>query len=383
MFDSRKIDSYFENAKAMSSSRGTDGQISFSWSRFVKLGFPCMAAAIFGVMVVLPNIKKSTDIKDELTLPRKSEMEKLHAEQVVLNATDKKNRVSTVWSDNMDEMESDSDEIKINNPRAEIPSDNGNIKLSAEEGFVNQSTKILRLHNNVNAFDERGNSVTTEAATYEFEKELGYGKKQVFAKGDWGNLEAQGFTYDKNSQVLTLFGSTIIKTENGTLESRKKTEYFQNENKIISIGNAVAKHENYTLKADKIINYLSAGTKKELLKTEAFGNVEIISDKGTAKADRAIYLSKTKNAELFDNVIILTPKGTAKGNHAIYNQADNTVDLYGNVVLEQAENFMHGSHLHTDLNTSVSTLKSDKKQGSRVSGTFYNKRKAENGKKTN
>ena len=383
MFDSNKLDSYFENSRPLKLAKKNNRSDTLSLARLIKLGFPCIAAAIFGVMVVLPNIKKSTDIKDGITLPRKSEMEKLHAEQVVLNVTDKKNRVSTVWSDNMDELKAGSEEIKINTPRAEIPSDNGVIRLSADEGFVNQSNKILWLNKNVNAVDEQGNFVETSAATYEFETENGYGNEKVFAKGNWGNLTAEGFTYDKKAQVLTLFGVTFIKTENGTLKSNEKTEYFQNENKIISVGSAVAKHNEYSLYADKIINYLSSGAKKELVKTEAFGNVKIITDKGIAKAAKAIYISATKNAELFGNVVISTEKGVAKGDHAIYNQADNTVDLYGNVVLEQGKNFMRGNHVHTDLNTSVSTIKADKNQGSRVSGILYNKRKVENGKETN
>ena len=383
MFDSRKIDAYFENVQSQNPVKNEYKRSAFSWSRFVKLGFPCIAAAIFGVMIVLPNIKKSADIKDEITLPRKNEIEKMHAEQVVLNTTDKKNRVSKVWSDNMDELEAGSDEIRINKPHAEIPSDNGIIRLSADEGFVNQNTKILHLIENVKAVDERNNEVHTAEAVYEFDKEFGYGEKEIFANGNWGKLVAQGFNYDKNAQILTLLGKTEINTENGTLISHEKTEYFQTENKIVSIGKAIAKRDNYSLLADKIVNYLSGGAKKELVKTEAFGHVKIISDKGTAEANKAIYTAKNKNAELFGNVVIYTEKGKAKGEHAIYNQNDNTVDLYGNVVLEQGDNFMHGAHAHTDLNTSISTIKSDKKQGGRVSGIFYNKRKAENGKKTN
>lgn len=381
MFDSRKIDSYFEDSKASKPIYRKHSELS--WSRFVKLGFPCIAAAIFGVMLVLPNIKKGVDIHDQITMPRKSEMEKLHAENVVLNTTDKKNRVSRVWSDTMDELEFNSDEIKINEPKAEIPSDSGMIKLSANEGYVNQTSKILRLVNNVKAIDERGNSVVTTEATYEFEKEFGHGKNSLHAEGDWGELSAEGFEYYKDSALLILLGLTAIVTENGTLISHEKTAYYQNENKIISTGKAVAKHGNYSLHADKIINYLTGGAKKELVKTEAFGRVEIFTDKGYAKANRAVYISEKQTSELFGGVTIYTAKGVAKGDHAIYNQIDNTVDLYGNVVLEQGDNFMHGNHAHTDLNTSVSTIKADKAQGSRVSGTFYNKRKAENGKKTN
>ena len=382
MFDSKTIDAYFEGKKPMAS-RETTGGADFSWTRFLKLVFPCMAAAIFGLMVVLPNIKKSTDISDKITLPRKNEMEKLHVEQVFLNTTDKKNRVSKVSADSMDEMDTNTDEIKINNPRADIPSDNGNINIVASVGFVNQVTKILRLENDVVAKDEQNNVLHTQKATYNFEKEYGFGNSDVSAKGDWGTLIAQGFTYDKNTQVLLLKGQTIIETKNGTLTSQVQTEYFQPEDKVVSLGDATVKKDDKTLKADKIINYLTSGAKKELKRTEAFGNVKIITPKGTVKANRAVYDMNTGTAEVFENVVIVSEKGTAKSNRAVYDTQKNTIDLYGNVVLEQENNFMHGQHAHTDLNTSISTMVADKQQGSRVSGTFYKKGKAEDGKKTN
>jgi LPS export ABC transporter protein LptC len=373
MFDSKKIDIYFEGKNSIASRKTRNNGTEFSWSRFIKLVFPCVAAAIFGLMVVLPNIKKSADISDEITLPRKSEMEKLHVEKVFLNTTDKKNRVSSVRADNMDETDTDSNEIKINNPRADVPSDNGNINIVADTGFVNQNTKILRLEQNVVVKDEQNNVLHTQQAIYDFTKEYGYGNSDVFAQGDWGKLSSQGFTYDKNSEVLTLSGATLIETKNGTLESQTQTEYYQNENKIVSLGNAVVKKDDKTLKADKIVNYLTSGSKKELEKTEAFDNVNIITPKGTVKGNRAEYDMNSGAAKVFGNVVIISEKGTAKGDHAVYDSIKNTVDLYGEVVLEQGNNFIRGKHVHADLNTSIITMVSDKKQGGRVSGTFYKK----------
>ena len=381
MFDSKKIDAYFEGHKSLVARKDVAKQ-RFNWSRFVKLGFPCFAAAIFGVMMVLPNIKKSFDISDKITLPRKSEMEKLHAEQVVLNVTDKKNRVNQVWADNMDELEAGSEEIKINNPHAEVASDSGIINISADVGFMNQSTKVLRLEENVKVVDEKNNTIQTSKATYDFENEYGFGDENVYADGDWGNLSAQGFNYDKTTEVLVLLGNSEINTEKGVLTAEKETQLYQNENKVISIGNAEVKQGGKSLKADKLVNYFSGGAKKELLKTEAFDKVKVVSEKGTALADKAVYQANTGVAELFGNVVITSEKGVAKSNRAVYNPKDNTVDLYDNVVLEQGDNFMYGQHAHTDLNTSISTMTADKNKGTRVSGIFYSKRKADNGKKT-
>lgn len=382
MFDSQKIDAYFEGKEKLVSRETKKVSVKFVWSRFIKLVFPCIAASLLGLMVVLPNIKKTADIKNDITLPRKNEMEQLHVEKVVLNSTDSKNRVSKVWSDSMDEVEAGSDEIKIASPHAEIPSDNGIIKLSSTVGFMNQKTKILRLDENVVAEDEKNNILQTPEAIYDFEKEYGYGDKEISATGEWGKLTAQGFDFDKNSKVLTLRGTTVVETKNGTLTSQEETKYFQAENKIVSIGKATAKKEKNTLHADKIINYISDSGKIELKKTEAFGNVEIFMEKAVVKGNRAEYDMNSGTAEILGNVVITTEKGTAKGDKAVYNAENNTIDLYGNVVLEQNGNSVRGNHVHTDIKTSKSTMVADKKQGQRIKGTFYTIRKAENGKKT-
>ena len=75
MFDSHKIDDYFDGKRPFENAKPDDKPKTSVWLRFVKLGFPCLAAAILGVMVVMPNIKKSVDLQDDITVPRKNEME--------------------------------------------------------------------------------------------------------------------------------------------------------------------------------------------------------------------------------------------------------------------------------------------------------------------
>ena len=81
MFDSRKIDAYFNDPDSLNRPKTAPAKPAISgWQRFVKLGFPCLAAALIGVVMVLPNIKKSVDLQNNVTMPRKNEMEKLHVE---------------------------------------------------------------------------------------------------------------------------------------------------------------------------------------------------------------------------------------------------------------------------------------------------------------
>ena len=92
MFDSRKLDSYFEENRPKRQVEREYISAQSKWARFVKLFAPCFAAVLVGLMVVIPNIKKSVDLNANITIPRKNEMEKLHIEDSVFNFIDSKNR---------------------------------------------------------------------------------------------------------------------------------------------------------------------------------------------------------------------------------------------------------------------------------------------------
>lgn len=405
MFDSKKIDSFFDknstfhheaNEKRMHRSFGV---------RFIKIGFPCLAAMILGVMVVLPNIRKHIDLNATVTLPKSSEIEKLHIETPILNITDAKNRVSTMLADTIDEVAPGADEIKAVNPRADIPTDNGVIKLSAAKGFFERNTKLLRLDGNVYGVDENSNKMETAQAYWDFEKDYGYGNTEVTGSGNWGNFKSEGFEYHKDKMLLVLKGKSFVESEKMSIFSNRKTKFFQKYNVLEAYNDVVIEQKGkMTLYADRIKAYFSGAKSKELKKADAVGNVKIITDKGTAfghkahynvkentvylwdnvsiesgntlvYASRAVYNTLLQKMQLFDKITIISDKAQATGDIGEYDAKNNMVDLKGNVTLEQDGNFIKGTHVHTDLNTSISTIVADERQNGRVFGTFYNQRK--------
>ena len=419
MFDTRKIDSFFDGEKQIKRNFEETSSVS-KWSRFVKLGFPCIAAALLGVMVVIPNIKKSVDLQDNITMPRKNELEKLHIEETVFSAIDDKNRVNTVVADSVDEVEPGSQKVKFKNPKGQIPTDDGNIDITADIGYFTQQENVLELENNVKAVVHEKTTIHTERVVYDFNNEFGYGKEPIEAVGDWGTLKAPEFTFDKKSDILTLIGYHEITSQKGVLTAEKETKVFQRENRTESLGNAVLQQENNKVRADKIIAFFTDKSHKELKRIEAYGNVIITTPTEYATGKEGYFEAETGKLELFgengivlikrenntlqakhviahftkgkkqelikvealQNVVVKTPKGSASGNKGIYNPRTKLVELLGDVRIEQDGNFVVGQRAETDLNTSVSRLKGGEKTGGRISGIFYNKRKNKNGSDT-
>ncbi len=415
MLDSHQIDSYFENSqlrKDISDKRSHSSR----WARLIKIGGPCIAAAIFGLMVIMPNIKKSIDIRDNVTMPKINEMEKLHMEETVFSTTDSKNRISRIVADSVDELEPGSPKVKILNPHGTIPTDNGEMVIVADVGYFDQKATILDLEHDINAVIEEKTTISTERATYDFKSEYGYGNAPIFASGEWGKAQAQSFNYDKKNNELMLNGNTEITTKEWILTSDKVTRYYQNENKAISEGNVKITQGQNVLKTDKLISYFSKGGHKELLRAEAYGNVEIHTPNEKAYGTSGIYdltqnrlelNSKAKviqgdnlltadkiivyfypgvkreinYIEALGHVTVTTPKGSAQGNKGVYKPQEDIVELLDDVIIRQDNNFIRGGRAETNLKTSISRI-TGRQKGERISGIFYSKGKKTDGNKT-
>ncbi len=373
MSDLRKIDAYFDDKAPIEKYSGDKKAAESGWLKFAKLGFPCLAAALLGVMIVLPSIRKSVDLRDNVTVPRKNEMEKLHVEETVFSATDSKNRINRLQAVSIDEVEVGSQKVKMIRPSGTIPTDSGMVDISSDEGFFTQEINLLDLVKNVKAVVDNNTVITTEAASYDFNTDMGYGNVQINAEGDWGTLTADAFNYDKKSEILSLYGHSHLVGHKGELTAEKENRYYLNEDKIISEKNVVLRQKDKSIRADKVISFLTKSSPKEVTKAEAYGNVLVKTATSTAKGVEGYYepernlirlygkpqkekqngivtltqgdktlfanqifvhlLPSNKNeidyVEALGQVKVRTPTETASGAEGVYNLRRHKVLLYG------------------------------------------------------
>ncbi len=326
MIDSGKLDSFFDNSRSLDLDYSGTPKRGIDWRRLFKIVLPCIAAALLGLMVVMPNIKKSVDLNENITMPKKGEMEKLHMEQTVFNTIDSKNRVNKIVADNVDETEAGSQIYKIINPKAIIPTDKGHTDITADVGYFNQNNNVLELEKNVKAVVEGDTVITTLKANYDFKQEKGWGKDPVFAKGSWGDMQAEAFSYDKITQILVLKGNNRITTDKGVLTAKKETRVYREENKSVAVGDAVITQNDSKLYAEEIVGWFGSSSKKELERAEAYRRVRLE-----------------------------TPKEIITGNEAYYDALQGKIDVYGHtrnqcnkeslVKVQQGENNLNACHV--------------------------------------
>lgn len=397
MVDSNKLDSFFDNRHQFDPEERMLPKRKVEWRRLFKITLPCLAAALLGVMVVMPNIKKSVEITSDVTVPRKGEMEKLHIEQTEFNTIDSKNRVNKIVADHVDELKAGSQTYKIHNPKGKIPTDNGHVDITSDVGYFNQNTNLLRLTKNVKAVIENDTVVTTEKANYDFNKEKGWGNAAVRAEGEWGTMDAEAFTYDKIAEVLVLKGKNKINSTRGVMTSDSETQVYQKENKTVSVGNAHIVRDQSNLYADKIIGWFSKSAKKDLERAEAYGNVVIQTPKETIKGGEGYYFANEGKIEMyaetkdtknprksvtveqgentlrakqitvfvskdgknelqkviaFGDVVVKTPEETITGNKGVYEPQKNKVEVFASKVpveIVQGENVLHAQKVEALL----------------------------------
>lgn len=342
MVDLGKIDTYFnktdayapkENQRAMRRSRALI---------FAKLLMPSVAAILIALIVVMPHWHKDTVINEyDLTIPKKGEIEKLHAEKAVFTTTDKNGKISTFTADSMDETETGSKIIKIIFPKGKIPvrADEVFIEVTSDEGYFDQANNNVKLEKNVRAVYDNATTVETNEVTYDFNTAYAEGNQNVFAFGNWGKLWAEGFAYDKNKSVLYLQKKSKLVHEDNVLTASKQTRYFQKENKIESEGSVVLSMPQSTVYADKVIVWFESPKDMQIQKVEAFGNVTVESENATAKAEHGLYLPQKEE-----------------------------IEMHGNVSIEKDGNVVYGDKATTNLKTMVSRLTMDTNNKSRVSG---------------
>lgn len=387
MFDLKQLDNLFndDSLKKQISANEAVLQKQRKRIRIIKICFPAIAAALIGILAVLPNLQERDEFSIQISKPTRQELEKLHMENTVLYVTDKANRVNSFTAENIDETAPGSQLVKFKNPVGKIPtSDTEWLDITAPTGFYNQKNKLISLNEDVNIKHNSGTVGKTSEMFYDSNKSLAYGSKPTIIEGDSGTINAQGFKYYTNKEHIIFTGKTEIHTsptsfgEKTDIYADKTVEYFKNEQKLIAKGNAIVKRSGMNINGEIITAvFVKQNDKTQINDFTAQENVSVDNNKNKVYSDylKAFFKLSEKKENVIDriemtgNVKTKTADGEVYADKAIYYPNTGKVELFENVVIVKDGNRMQGTKAETNLNTGASKIFAGKKN--RVSGVFY------------
>ncbi len=410
MVDYGKIDSFFNGEHLLEEKNSRRLSLKARLIRGAKLVMPSTAAVLIALIMLYPSLKKDDVIADlDVTLPKKGELEKLHIEKTEFAVTDKNNQVSRIKADQVDETSAGSKVMQIINPQGTIPAGGNDkpVNISSKVGYYDQKNNILKLEKNVKAVYADGTTAETQVVKYDFGKSIGSGPQKIYAYGDWGKLWSEQFTYNHETQVLTLIGKSKVTDAKNTLFADGQIRYYRTDNKVEADKNVKIETPQNVITSDKMRAFIKQVKNLEFEKTEAWGNVKLNAENNTMYADKAVVFFKNgavskaeaynkvkiieddntmyadkvfvffkdggaqniEKIEAFNNVKVVTPDGVAKGDYGLYQPHKNEVELRHNVAIMQNGSVIYGDRAVTDLKTSVSRVLSDT-QNKRVSGVI-------------
>lgn len=430
MFDTQKIDTFFNGDKNLLEE---EEKIFITRRakvvRFFKLFMPCLTALLLGLGVILFDFETNNDNTLPLANEEKIYFEKFRMKNTVFEITEKDNQFSVIKATEVEEKEAGSKIYNLTAPDAQTIDKDKTITLTAQKGIYDQKTQVLNLISDVIGNYNGQMKIKTQSATYNFQKETGFGNEKITGNGEKGSFEADKFTFDKKNGIITLISNVLLKGNDLELKSPHFATLYTNENKLVS-EQATIKKAKDTLKGDLITAYFKDMKQFEISKAyseghteiytkgkavfaqkgeyiaeenliKLFNNVKIVDSSGyTATAQKGIYDTNKKTITLLDDVKIVKDTSTVTAPKAVYFQTKDEIHFYDNVKVTQADNSatakrgvyfikknvaelndnviitkngnqVRGDKAISDFNTSISRLVP--KQGGRIFGKLIEK----------
>lgn len=366
MSDFEKLDTYFRSDALARRKRPEDivKQRREKLLRITKLTLPALAAVFVGLLAVFPSLQnREMELKSRLNRLQISDIEKLHMENTVFYITDKNNRVSNFTSEHIDETEAGSQLVKLTNPEGMMPLGNNNvIYIQSPFGHYDQKSKILSLSDTVTFTYSGGMTGKTAEMFYLANEGKAYADTPINADGELGTVNAAGFDYDSDTQVLVLRqkNNILLKQKDPLhLTAEEKTELHQAENKIVAFGKAHAYNSAGEIFADKL-TALFAKEDNKISHLKAEGKVKLKNAGGAVGQGEYFEFDKARDE------MILTGKPArvadknsriSAGKQITYHPARHLAVALGNVVADDGKNKIFTDKMEIYLEAGAQTVK--------------------------
>ena len=309
MFETQKIDTFFSGEKNL---LDEEEKIFVSRRtkvvRFFKLFLPCLTALLLGLGVLLFDFEANSDSTVALAEEEKIYFEKFRMKNTVFEITERDNQYSTLKSDLVEEIESNSKIYTLTMPWAKTLDKGKVITLTAQKGTYDQNTQQLNVESDVVANYDKKMEIKTQSATYNFGNETGYGNEKIVGNGEAGYFEADKFTFDKHKKEIVLINNVYMKNDTTELKTPSKVTLYASENKSIAL-NSTIKYNNNILKGDTVTIFFKDTKTFDINRIMSIGHTEIYYNGIKVFANKGEYDDVERMLKLFEKVKIIDKSG--------------------------------------------------------------------------
>ncbi len=178
----------------------------------VKTWMFSLAALFLGIFFIYPQLIEHQKLFDvSISSDIFNEAQSLKITNIRFYGVDDKNTPYTITAKNAEEKKIGSNLIDLENPMADLITGNGEaINVIANAGVIDQNTEIVKLLNTVQIFSSQGYEVQTQELNFDMKTNDIENDTEINAKGEFGNLHAQGIKILNSGDVIIFKGKTNI-----------------------------------------------------------------------------------------------------------------------------------------------------------------------------
>jgi lipopolysaccharide export system protein LptC len=180
--------------------------------RALKVSLTALAAILIALLALWPQLRTSTD---RLRIAF-ADLDVTGDDLSMINAryvgTDSNNRPYSITADAARQRVPGKGRLQLESPQADIHLQDGSwVMVTADKGEYNPDDRMLNVAGAVRLFHDSGYEFLSIEANIDLERNAVWGSHHITGQGPFGEMEGEGFRFNKDGMTMMLIGRSRLK----------------------------------------------------------------------------------------------------------------------------------------------------------------------------
>jgi lipopolysaccharide export system protein LptC len=180
--------------------------------RALKVSLTALAAILIALLALWPQLRTSTD---RLRIAF-ADLDVTGDDLSMINAryvgTDSNNRPYSITADAARQRVPGKGRLQLESPQADIHLQDGSwVMVTADKGEYNPDDRMLNVVGAVRLFHDSGYEFLSREANIDLERNAVWGSHHITGQGPFGEMEGEGFRFNKDGMTMMLIGRSRLK----------------------------------------------------------------------------------------------------------------------------------------------------------------------------